>query len=230
MHLPHRINNRITLDLQFRFGNSIYRDKLLTNHNVSKIFIAPKSHSLHPTEQGKSQADKEKSNSTNLQSSQKETGIPTDQQKSSPSENTQAPKESNQNAEVTSISILTWLDGVAQPNNSIDEAALEDHMEKVEDFLIHRTSFSDSKAYKACSSLLQIDVQSTIENEGKVLLDSDTPSEKLKAHEDLIDIFNTADSLFQFFLPMTSKTPTAMKFWGAVHRIVRVSCMNPRKS
>ncbi|PQE06267.1 Mg2+ transporter protein [Rutstroemia sp. NJR-2017a BBW] len=125
--------------------------------------------------------------------------------------------------------MLTCLDGVAQPNDSIDEVALEDHMEKVEDFLIHRTSFTDSRAYKACSSLLRADVRSILENDGKVLLDSDTPSEKLKAHEDLIDIFNTADSIFQFFLPMTSKTSTALKFWGAVHRTVRVSCMNPRK-
>ncbi|PQE03562.1 Mg2+ transporter protein [Rutstroemia sp. NJR-2017a BVV2] len=106
---------------------------------------------------------------------------------------------------------------------------LEDHMEKVEDFLIHRTSFTDSRAYKSCSSLLRTDVHSMLENEGKELLNSDTPTEKLKVHEDIIDIFNTADSLFQFFLPMTSKTPTAMKFWGAVHRIVCVSCMNPRK-
>jgi hypothetical protein len=119
--------------------------------------------------------------------------------------------------------MLTRLDGVAQPNNSIDEVMLEKHMEEVEDYLIHRTSFTDSRAYKACSSLLRIDVHSMLEKEGKELLNSDTPSEKLRAHEDLIDIFNTADSLFQFFLPMTSMTPTAMKFWGAVHRIVRVS-------
>ncbi|PQE19705.1 mg2+ transporter protein [Rutstroemia sp. NJR-2017a BVV2] len=220
MHLPHRINNRITLDLQFRYGNSIQLDKLLTNHNVSKFVNAPKSRFLHPTEREKSQADKDKSNSAKLQSSHKESGTPTDQHRKLPPGNVQTPKESNQNTEVTKLSILTRLDGVAQPNNSIDEVMLEDHMEKVEDFLIHRTSFTDSRAYKSCSSLLRTDVHSMLENEGKELLNSDTPTEKLKVHEDIIDIFNTADSLFQFFLPMTSKTPTAMKFWGAVHRIV----------
>ncbi|PQE19750.1 mg2+ transporter protein [Rutstroemia sp. NJR-2017a WRK4] len=200
-----------------------FSDKLLNNHNVSKIVNAPKFRSLHPTERGKSEVDKEKSDatvSTNLPPFQEEGGAPTNQHRISPSGSNQTPKESNKNTKVTRISMLTCLEGVAQPNNFIDEVALENHMETVEDFLIRRTNFTDSRAYKTCSSLLRIDVQSTLENDGKVLLESDTSSDKLKAHEDLIDIFNTADSIFQFFLPMTSKTPTAMKFWGAVHRIV----------
>lgn len=44
-------------------------------------------------------------------------------------------------------------------------------------------------------------------------------------YEDKVEIFNKADALFQFFLPPEFSGLTVDKYWGAVHRLLVVSCL-----
>lgn len=50
-------------------------------------------------------------------------------------------------------------------------------------------------------------------------------SSKPQDYEMRADIFNLADMIFKFFLPDTTETPMASKFWGAVKNQVKV-CSN----
>ena len=86
----------------------------------------------------------------------------------------------------SSFLIFTCLDGVTQANSDlIDEAALEDQMQEVSDFLLQNTSFSDRRAYRNCPEASRMSVHSLIEKQGAELANStDVPSSQQRHYED----------------------------------------------
>jgi len=125
----------------------------------------------------------------------------------------------------SSFSIFACLDGVTQANSDlIDEAALEDQMQEVSDFLLQNTSFSDRRAYRECPEASRRSVYSLIEKQGAELAKAtDVRSSQQRDYEDQIDVFNAADLVFRFFFPPQVEIPTVSRYWGAIQLLIEVS-------
>jgi len=125
----------------------------------------------------------------------------------------------------SSFSIFACLDGVTQANSDlIDEAALEDQMQEVSDFLLQNTSFSDRRAYRECPEASRMSVYSLIEKQGAELAKAtDVRSSQQRDYEDQIDVFNAADLVFRFFFPPQVEVPTVTRYWGAIQLLIEVS-------
>ena len=122
--------------------------------------------------------------------------------------------------------MFAWLDGASKSDiELINSDVIHDHLEEVDEWLRRMTSFGDAKAYKACRRSSRSSVRLYLQEEGREL-------EDVKSHrggysnvdqlhfEDLIDIFNAADTIFQFFLPVDFEGPTVGKYWGAINSII----------
>ncbi len=125
-----------------------------------------------------------------------------------------------------SFFVFAWLDGASRSDiELVNSEVIRDHLEEVDDWLRRMTSFGDAKAYKACRRSSRSLVRHCLKDEGRELQD-------VKFHrggygnadqnhfENLIDIFNAADTIFQFFLPVDFEGPTVGKYWGAINDII----------
>lgn len=104
---------------------------------------------------------------------------------------------------------------------SLEEAeSLRTQLQEMEDFLGNETNRLDRQAYKNCPEATRSAALTYLEEQAAAV----KKNSHLKRHfEDRVDVFNAAEVVFRFFLPLDSGGPTVGKYWGAVHRIVQVS-------
>lgn len=125
----------------------------------------------------------------------------------------------------SSFALFTCLDDVSlAQNDTIDEAKLEERLHEIETILLHETSVSDQRAYKRCLSASRLSIYHMLKQEELEIVH---PERRIRSsnpqdYEIRADIFNLADIIFKFFLPGTTETPMAFKFWGAVKNQVKV--------
>ncbi|KAK3317448.1 hypothetical protein B0T19DRAFT_434993 [Cercophora scortea] len=123
-----------------------------------------------------------------------------------------------------SFSLFSCLEGVTTADaEDINNKALDDQLKEVEGFLLHRTVFSDSRAYCDCPDASRVSVYELLAKEGSELSDLSNrrvTQSKQWDYEHRIDIFNAADVVFRLFFPENSEAPTVKKFWGAVQLLV----------
>ena len=126
-----------------------------------------------------------------------------------------------------SFSVFAWLDGASNSDTElINSAVIRDHLEEVDDWLRRMTSFGDAKAYKACGRSSRSSIRLFLEEKGREL--EDVKSDRGEGYtnviqhrfEDLIDIFNAAETIFRFFLPVDFEGPTVGKYWGVIKSII----------
>lgn len=127
--------------------------------------------------------------------------------------------------------IFNCLECVADSTTNllhVNRVPLGDHFMDVEDFLLHKTSFTDRRVYKIFSTSTRAIVHGLLEKHAAKLLvspdetkrDIDQAAQRLV--EAKIDLFNVVDQLFRFFFPLSADVATVGKFWGAIKRIVEV--------
>jgi hypothetical protein len=90
----------------------------------------------------------------------------------------------------------------------------------MDNFLTNETKAQDRKAYQSCAEGTRLAALRYLEEQTDV---GKKKSSLKRDFEDRVDIFNAADIVFRFFLPMESDGPTVGKYWGAIHRLVQVS-------
>ncbi|KAL2021387.1 hypothetical protein VTK56DRAFT_7252 [Thermocarpiscus australiensis] len=129
-------------------------------------------------------------------------------------------------APTETFAVFTCLIGASEPDpESVNSDMVKEHLDEVHEFLQHSTRFSDRKAYSDCKECTRASVRSSLEEEATTLgsvetSDPETTREAQSDYEQRIDIFNAADLVFRFFLPVNFEAPTVEKFWGAVNGIV----------
>ncbi len=139
--------------------------------------------------------------------------------------------------ETDSFSVFTCLDGASKSDTElIDSDVIRDHLEEVDDWLRHMTSFTDVKAYKNGGQSSRSSVRLFLEESCRKLeeLEVDLKSggredygsehtEELRRLEAQINTFNMADTVFRLFLPRNFDGPTVGKYWGAIKGAMDVS-------
>ena len=108
---------------------------------------------------------------------------------------------------------------------TFDETSLRADLKEMDRFLKRETSFEERLIYNECPQYTRQKVYTMLKEEGKtiaVLIQKDLT--RAKGYEDKVEIFNRAEALFQFFLPSEFEGRTVEKYWGAVHRLLVVSC------
>lgn len=107
----------------------------------------------------------------------------------------------------------------------LDEMSLRADLKEMERFLKRETSFEERLIYNDCPQYSRHDVYMLLKNEGKTIAAATQKDPKrAKNYEDKVEIFNKAEALFQFFLPPQFEGRTVNKYWGAVYRLLVVSC------
>ncbi|KAF9763786.1 hypothetical protein IL306_002999 [Fusarium sp. DS 682] len=104
---------------------------------------------------------------------------------------------------------------------------LEAQLDAAETFLTCDTTYADRKAYKTCKEATRKECYDyLVELSSRV---EDDESDSLQhAYEEKIDIFNAADVVYSFFLPIGFNGPMVGKFWGAVRSIIELTMLDGR--
>lgn len=116
------------------------------------------------------------------------------------------------------FAIFTLLDGVSSGPGPINTEQLVKHLAAIDQYLRHKTGFADRRRYLSCPSESHASVYKKLEAQG---LDMSEPS-GYGLMDNQVDAFNTAATVFGFFLPFSVGIPTAAKFWGALVGITLV--------
>ena len=131
------------------------------------------------------------------------------------------PKETNE-----TFHVFTWLAHVQLFSGNrvslADSESLQKQMEEVHNYLKSGTSFSDKKAYQDCKESLQASSFEYLEEEGKGITTAKNKTQRKHEYGERVDIFNAANVVFRFFLPVAYDGPTALKYWGAIRSLVEV--------
>ncbi|KAM0345277.1 hypothetical protein ACHAPU_006676 [Fusarium lateritium] len=103
--------------------------------------------------------------------------------------------------------------------------ALEVQLDAAERFLTYEANYSDRKVYKTCKTATRsecykylTELSGRVENDGSDIV--------RRTYEERIDVFNAADIIHTFFLPMNFDVPMVGKFWGAVRTLIELSVLN----
>jgi hypothetical protein len=101
---------------------------------------------------------------------------------------------------------------------------LEVQLNAAESFLTGETTLSERKAYKACKSATRTECYEYLTGlAGRV--EDDGSDTIRRAYQEKIDIFNAADIVYSFFIPLNFNGPMVNKFWGAVRAIIEVGSL-----
>jgi hypothetical protein len=128
--------------------------------------------------------------------------------------------------------VFTWLSASKSNHGTkipiVNGAQLEDDLKEIDYFLRRKISLSERLAYRNCPGTPHSMVFSLLEEEvramaASMLKDAKKEERKGKMFERRVDIFNAAEAIFRFFLPLASEDPIALKFWGAIYRLLLVS-------
>ncbi|KAJ6782861.1 hypothetical protein PWT90_09947 [Aphanocladium album] len=94
-------------------------------------------------------------------------------------------------------------------------AELKLQLEAADKFLMEQPAYATQLAYDECPNVTHEAVVEKMKLKGTEV--ENEKSDYLKReYEDGIELFNTAEALFQLFLPLDCDGPTTGKFWGAV--------------
>ncbi|KND90120.1 hypothetical protein TOPH_05226 [Tolypocladium ophioglossoides CBS 100239] len=130
-------------------------------------------------------------------------------------------KESDQSPEYLHVLTLRPSDSRASADAS-PTAVLESlkvQLEAAEKFLTEHNSYAGQRAYKGCGRAMRGDVYSYLANQAAEV-EAKASDTVRRLYEDRIDIFNTADDLFQLFFPKDFDGPTVGEFWASVKSAV----------
>lgn len=119
--------------------------------------------------------------------------------------------------------VFSWLESFTatdDPSSQERAKSLQAQLQEMEDFVINETKEIDSKAYQSCQEATHLDALAYLE--GLSPAAQKTPRFK-RGFEDRVDVFNAAEIVFRFFLPLQTVGPTVGKYWGAIHRLLQVS-------
>lgn len=94
-------------------------------------------------------------------------------------------------------------------------------LEAAEKFLTEQNSYAGQRAYKGCGHATRGEVYSHLADQAADV-EAKASDTVRRSYEDRIDVFNTADNLFQLFFPKDFGGPTTDKFWGSVKSAVTV--------
>jgi hypothetical protein len=116
--------------------------------------------------------------------------------------------------------------GVNIPRSFIlDEMSLRADLKEMDRFLKRQTSFEERLIYHECPPRTRHEAYVLLKSEGKEIAAlTEKDPRRTKAYEDKVEIFNKAETLFQFFLPSRFEGRTIEKYWGAVYSLLVVSC------
>lgn len=128
--------------------------------------------------------------------------------------------------------VLTWLSFGDAHNSAtstrVDIPRLVQDLELIDSFLQEDTNPFESLAYKGGNLSSHAAILAYLQKEAESL--SVLPNtagtarevKKRNRHGWRVDVFNASESLFEFFLPVSSEVPTIGKFWGALHTLLGV--------
>jgi hypothetical protein len=92
-------------------------------------------------------------------------------------------------------------------------------LQEMDDFLRNDANRHDRHAYQICPGATRLDALTYLEEQSLAVKKN---SHLKRDFDDRVDVFNAADIVFRFFLPLEHVGPTVEKFWGAIRRIVQV--------
>ncbi|KAF4963227.1 hypothetical protein FZEAL_10947, partial [Fusarium zealandicum] len=93
-------------------------------------------------------------------------------------------------------------------------APLEAQLSAAESFLTAETTYSNRKAYKICQTSTRSECYGYLAGLADQVEDK-AADDVRRAYDEKVDIFNAADVIYTFFLPMDFADPMSSKFWGA---------------
>ncbi|KAF4455091.1 hypothetical protein F53441_2530 [Fusarium austroafricanum] len=102
---------------------------------------------------------------------------------------------------------------------------LEVQLDAAEKFLTGDTTYSDRKAYKTCKEATRKECYDYLAELASRVEDDESDSLR-RAYEEKIDIFNAADIVFSFFLPLSFDGPMVGRFWGAIRTMIELTMMD----
>ncbi|PNY27290.1 Uncharacterized protein TCAP_02785 [Tolypocladium capitatum] len=129
-------------------------------------------------------------------------------------------KEADQSPEYLHVLTLCPADSRASADAS-STAVLENlkvQLGAAEKFLTEQSSYTGQRAYKGCGHATRGDAYSYLASRAAEV-EAKASDAVRRLYEDRIDIFNTADDLFQLFFPKDFDGPTAGKFWASMPNI-----------
>lgn len=118
---------------------------------------------------------------------------------------------------------MTLPQAALKPSSSTSRISdLKLHLESAHEFMSSNTSYLGRKMYKACLPSTRKECYDFLQKFPESA-ERDGPRTEQVMYEASIDIFNAADVLYKFFLPVDCDDPTSGKFWGAVRALLNVS-------
>jgi hypothetical protein len=92
-------------------------------------------------------------------------------------------------------------------------------LQDMDDFLQNEVNRPDRRAYQACPQATRLECLAYLEQHP---VPASGNARLRRGFEDRVDVYNAAEMILRFFLPLDATGPTIGKFWGAVRRIVEV--------
>lgn len=116
--------------------------------------------------------------------------------------------------------------------NSLDKKQLSEDLKRMHDFLKHEIEPHERIAYRECpeSSRQEVfsELRTQIQREQRFQTaqnDIRTETEKSLV-EFKKDLVGACDYIFGFFFPLNLSGPSISKFWGGIHRVISVCCVD----
>jgi len=138
-------------------------------------------------------------------------------------QNTTMSNPAGSDAQGDKFHVFSWLNtftATGEPSPQEQAEFLCMQLQEMEDFLSNDTKQLDQRTYRACPEATRLNALTYLEQQYTAV----QKNNRLKRDfEDRVDVFNAAERVFRFFLPLDFVGPTVPKFWGAIHRLVQVS-------
>ncbi|GKU19279.1 unnamed protein product [Fusarium langsethiae] len=98
---------------------------------------------------------------------------------------------------------------------------LEVQLNAAESFLTGETTLSERKAYKSCKLATRAECYEYL-TELSIRVEDDGSDTIRRAYQEKVDIFNAADIIYSFFIPLKFNGPMIDNFWGAVRALIEL--------
>lgn len=127
--------------------------------------------------------------------------------------------------------VFTWLGNTqsapGSPSMGIDTDLVVKQLQEIETYILCSTGARDRSAYSRCGMSSRRAVHEYLANH--MMETEHRGVGAKKQYEARVNLYNTADLVFRFFLPwrVDSQAPTVGKFWGALLSLVEVSAVIP---
>jgi hypothetical protein len=124
----------------------------------------------------------------------------------------------------TNISIADPEGPQSNPTVSADTVAMNvnDDLKEMDRFLKYQTGFVEALAYKECPQHTRREVYELLASQEKEIPNLTESDMGRQIFEQQVDLVNSAEAMFTFFLPPSFEGPTVEKFWGAIYQAVNV--------